>query len=133
MNIDTWAVVFATVAGPILAVQAQRFIDRGAQRIRIRVDTLKRFYGNRFDVTGDEFTRALNEILVVFNRSPAVMSALRAYHVAVTAKIDSENALVSLVKAMCADLSIDLTDFNDSFFLAPFNTRTSKSPVAALK
>jgi hypothetical protein len=106
---------------------------RRAEQRKIRIDTLRRFYANRFDILGDEFSRALNEIFVVFNASPKVLSALQSYQAAVAANQQSEDALISLGKAMCSDLSIDTSAFNDSFFLRPFNTRSAKLPLAALQ
>jgi hypothetical protein len=82
--------------------------------------------GNRYDLKGDEFSRALNEIYVVFNDSKTVKEALSAYHAAVTNPgQSSEDELVNLFKVMCGTLGISHAEFNDSFFLRPFNTRPS--------
>lgn len=98
---------------------------------RFRVDTLKRFAANRYDLTGDEFSRALNETFVAFNDARPVMTALAAFHQAVTGGMGEQvvqDRLVALYKAMCAASKIGLHDFNDSFFLKPFNTRAAAIP-----
>ena len=40
-----------------------------------KLETLRRFMGNRYDLVGDEFSRAINEVFVVFKKSPKVMKA----------------------------------------------------------
>jgi len=98
---------------------------------KIRIDTLKRIISNRYDLKGDEFTRSLNEIFIVFRKSKSVMKALSDFHErTITPNISNEDALLKLLKAMCDDLSIKYDDFNDSFFLRPFNTKeNSKSKI----
>ena len=96
----------------------------------MKVDTLKRFASNRYDLKGDEFSRALNEVFVVFQSSPKVMRALSDYHEKVTSKQESLDCLIKLFKAMCKDVNIKFEQFNDSFFLRPFNTRAdSADPI----
>ncbi len=109
----------------IIAVTVSAIYFRHHENRRIRYDTFKKFMANRFDLKGDVFSQALNEIFVTFKRSRQVMKALSQHHNAVTSGRKSENELVMLFKAMCADLRIDTADFNDSFFLTPYNTRPS--------
>jgi hypothetical protein len=91
---------------------------------KLKVDTLKRFAANRYDLKGDEFSRALNEVFVVFNDDAAVMQSLQRFHDSVTSRsADTEDRLIKLYKAMCDATEIKYGDFNDSFFLKPFNTR----------
>ena len=95
------------------------------ERRKDKLDTLRKFMGNRYDIKGDEFSRALNEIFVVYKGSQKVMLALSSYHEKVTSRQDSENELIWLFKAMCKDVSFSYNEFNDSFFLRPFNTKVS--------
>ncbi len=94
---------------------------------KFKVDTVKKFIANRYDLRGDEFSRALNEIFMVFNKSPKVMAALELFHTNITTNRPAEDSLVALFKALCSEIGIDPTKFNDSFFLRPFNTRPSSS------
>lgn len=98
---------------------------RHHEKQRTKIDTFKRFFSNRYDLKGDEFSRAINEIFIVFHESEEVISALRAYHQRVTDKQNSEDELLKLHKAMCKEVNINFNKFNDSFFLRPFNTRPS--------
>lgn len=97
------------------------------EKRRTKIDTFKRFFSNRYDLKGDDFSRAINEIFVVFHDSQEVISTLREYHQRVTDRQDSEDALLKLNKAMCKDVKISFDRFNDSFFLRPFNTRPSST------
>jgi hypothetical protein len=95
---------------------------RESERRRVKLDTLRRYVANRMDVRHEEFLRVLNEILVTFQDSAEVKQALSEYHRKVNTA-DAEEGLLSLFKAMCKDLNINLESYDDSFFLNPFNTR----------
>lgn len=96
------------------------------EKRKFKMDTLKRFAANRYDVKGAEFTKALNEIFVVFNDSLDVMRMLGEFHKAISSGQPNDicnDALLALYKAMCRDLRIKYNTFSDSFFLKPFNTK----------
>jgi len=97
------------------------------ERRKDKIETLRKFFGNRYDLLGDEFSRALNEVFVVFEKSPKVIAALSEYHKKVIIRQNSEDELIKLFKAMCNDVKLGYSDFNDSFFLHPFNTRSNCS------
>lgn len=122
ISITIIASLLSGLAGALLSTIV--YIRRESRKFKI--DTLKRFAANRFDFKGDEFSRALNEIFVVYNDSSEVMKALAEFHKAITSKQKNdvcEDALVKLYKSMCDNTSINLKGFNDSFFLTPFNTK----------
>lgn len=107
----------------IVGVVISTIYYRRYEKRRTKIDTLKRFFANRFDLKGDEFSRAINEIFVIFHDSSEVMAALSEFHEKVTSRQSSEDALLRLHKAMCKDVNINFDRFNDSFFLKPFNTK----------
>jgi len=119
--------IIVTVVSPLLSGLVGMIIltvyYRRYEKRRTKIDTFKRFFANRYDLRGDEFSRAINEIFVIFHDSEEVLSSLRAYHQRVTNRQDSEGELLRLHKAMCNDVKIRFDKFNDSFFLRPFNTR----------
>jgi uncharacterized protein DUF6680 len=121
-NVGIWITVISSLASGIVGVIASLLYTRYYEKRKMKLDTLKRFVANRFDLKGDEFSRALNEVFVVFQDSRSVMQALSNYHDAVTGKSESLDHLLRLFKAMCRDVNVNV-DFNDSFFLKPFNTR----------
>ncbi len=116
-------IIVSSLFSGVIGVVISTVYYRRFERHKIRVDTLTRFVRNRYDAKGDEFSRALNEIFVVFQSSRGVMSALSRYHEKVVARQDSNDDLIRLFKAMCDDVGVKYDQFNDSFFLTPFNTR----------
>ena len=119
-------IITSLISGVVGVVISTLFYVRHERR-KDRLETLRRFMGNRYDLKGDEFSRALNEIFVVYKGSPKVMQALSSYHKKVTGQQDSEDELIKLLKAMCEDVSLSYNEFNDSFFLRPFNTRPTST------
>ena len=115
-------VVSSLLSGVVGVIISTVYYCRYEKR-RTKIDSFKRFFANRYDLKGDEFSRAINEIFVIFNDSEEVLSALRAYHQRVTDGQNSEDELLKLHKAMCKAANINFDKFNDSFFLRPFNTR----------
>lgn len=123
----TWQQAVLTLAAALLSgalgVGISTWYYRRHQRRRDKLDTLTRLLGYRFDILGPEFSRALNEIFVVFHDSPHVLAALQEFHqVVLTHQAQLANdKLVSLLKTLCRDVRIDPAAVNDSFFLQPFN------------
>ena len=115
--------IISSLISGVIAVVVSIIYYRRYEKRRIRVDTLTRFVGNRYDIRGDEFSRALNEIFVVFQGSREVMSVLSRYHGKVITEQNSEDDFIRLFKAMCNDVGVKYDEFNDSFFLTPFNLR----------
>ena len=91
----------------------------------MKIQTLKTFVGCRYDLKGEHFSRALNEIFLVFNDSPIVLNLLSDFHGKVVARQPPEDELLKLFKAMCSDVKMNYVNFNDSFFLKAFNTANS--------
>lgn len=61
-----WWVVFATLAGPVIAVQTQKFIERAGDRKRRREALFVALMANRATRISPEFVRALNLIDIEF-------------------------------------------------------------------
>ena len=129
------AVIVSLISGLVGALITMVAVAHRELR-RFRVDTLKRFASNRFDLRGEEFTRALNEVFIVFNDVPEVMQSLAEFHKTVTSKLPSptaDDALIKLFKAMCRAAKIRYDHFNDSFFLTPFNVKPTSVQSASAK
>jgi hypothetical protein len=62
-----WWVVFATLAGPIVAVQTQKWIERATERKRSRRWIFRALMSNRATRMNDEFIMALNLIDLEFS------------------------------------------------------------------
>lgn len=129
--IEIIIIAAATVAGPILAVQAQKFIERATERRRARRAIFHALMSNRATRLHDDFIRALNLIDLEFapkkfgvNADRAVINAWRAlfgeYHNAPpdSATPDENRAwneriserIVTLLSAMSKALGYDFSD-----------------------
>jgi hypothetical protein len=122
--------ITAAIVSGLLALGLSTWHMRRFEARKIKYDTLKKFAANRYDLKGDEFTRAINEIFIVFNRSAPVMSALAAFHRTTVLHGATNDELVILFKAMCIDLGVNYAQFNDSYFLQPFNVKESSKSAA---
>lgn len=120
--------LIALTSGLIGALVSSWIYVRRDQRM-FKIQTLKKFAAHRYHITGDKFSEALNEIFVVFNESSEVIDALEKFHTIVdeeTGGKTSDDAMVTLFKAMCRDTKIKYEDLNDFFFLTPFNVKSGK-------
>ena len=110
------------LAGALLSTAV--YVHR--EKRAFKVNTIKKFAANRYDIVGDDFTKALNEIFIVFNDSEEVMNALSDFHRIVTTRqgtTQANDGLVRLYKSMCNNTKVKYERFNDSFFLMPFNIK----------
>jgi hypothetical protein len=67
MSVD-WSIVLATLAGPVLAVQAQKWIERASERRRHRLEIFHTLMTNRATQLSDPYIRALNQIDLEFGQ-----------------------------------------------------------------
>ncbi len=118
-------VIVASLLSGIIGIIISNIYHKRYEERKIKIDTFRRIFSNRYDLKGDDFTRAINEVFVIFNNSENVKSALRSFHQKVINKHNSEDEFLKLLKTMCKDTNLDFEDFNDSFFLTPFNPRPS--------
>ncbi len=107
------------IAGSVLTI----YFQSRAEKRQLKIDTLRQFVGYRHDLTGEQFTKALNEIFVIFQDSEPVLDRLNDFHEVIVSgqKKTANNKLLSLFKEMCSDLRIDTSKYNDDLFLKSFN------------
>jgi len=123
MNIAV--VIIASLISGLISVIVSTVYYKKHERYLRKLKTLKDFAGYRWDIMGPNFTRALNEIFIVFKDSKKVKSDLMQFHRTITSRnIEIANDdLIKLFKSMCEDLKINPDEFSESFFLKPFNAR----------
>jgi hypothetical protein len=66
VTISDWLIILATACGPILAVQAQKFIERARARRELRLSIFYRLMANRATPIAPERIQALNMIDLEF-------------------------------------------------------------------
>ena len=120
-----WIIFSSIISSGLLGVIISTIYYHRHEKYLMKLETLKEFASNRYDIMGDPFSKALNEITIVFNQSKEVKDALVAFHNNARSNNPSlgNDLLVKLYKAMCKDLHINTDDFTDEFFLTPFNAK----------
>lgn len=116
--------ILSSLISGIAGVAISIIYHKKAEKRQEKINTLKQFVGYRYNLKGEQFTKALNEIFVVFQDSQAVLDKLNAFHeVIVSGQVNIANdKLIALFKEMCKDISIDPGKFSESLFLKAFNT-----------
>jgi hypothetical protein len=125
MNI-IFQILLSLISWLIWSIITMKYYEK--QEIRKdKIRTLKDLVGYRFDLKWDNFSRSLNEIIIVFGDSWKIIKCLNDFHEVIINKgtdptiINSK--LLSLIKEMCNNLNINIKDLNDSFMLNPFNVK----------
>ena len=67
-GIEIFVIASTTIAGPILAVQAQKWVERATERRRARRSIFHALMSNRATRLNDDFVRALNLIDLEFSQ-----------------------------------------------------------------
>lgn len=79
MMIADWLMVGATLAGPVLAVQAQKWIERYTDEKRQKLQVFSTLMATRATRLSPDHVRALNSIDLVFKDNKDVIIAWREY------------------------------------------------------
>jgi len=123
MNNSISIIIISSLLSGLLGVfVSSRFYLRLEKR-KVKTDTVKRLLGYRYNLTGEGFTRALNEAFIIFADNKEVVKAIEELHVTVTTpgKPDINNKLLSLFKAVCKDIKCLPKNINDTYFMKAFN------------
>ena len=117
--------IISSLISGVLGVVISIVYHRRSEKRQQKLNTLKKFVGYRYDLKGEYFTTALNEIFVVFQDSKGVLEKLNEFHEIIVSKQTTlaNDKLVALFKEMCKDLSIDPSKYSESLFLKAFNNK----------
>jgi hypothetical protein len=120
-----WMMISSLLSG-LLGVGISTYYYHRNEAKKVKLETFRSLMANRFNLDSDGFTKAINEISIVFNDSNSVCKALSNYHASL-GKSNSDDDFIKLFKSIAADLSLNMAEFNDSFFFKPFNAVTKAS------
>jgi hypothetical protein len=79
MNVATWAVVLATLLGPVLAVQAQRIVQRRTEARERKLWLFRALMNTRAGTLTLEHVNAINAVPLEFHKDAVIMQAWRTY------------------------------------------------------
>jgi hypothetical protein len=110
------AIIFATLLGPILAVQAQKFLERSKEARHRKLNVFHTLMATRATRLAPEHVQALNRIDIEFfdtshrenARNKPVVEAYRAYLDKLSEDPEQTEAAIRLWNQTCDDLFIDL-------------------------
>lgn len=126
------AVILILISGLISglgSVFLTNYLSERNELYNKKLEVLAEFAGNRYDITGEKFTQALNKAFIIYNKSEEVLQAIKNFHDYTLQNKNNRNdeagnqKLLELFKAMCHDLGININHLNDNYFLMPFNVK----------
>lgn len=126
IEIQILTIIVSSLLSGILGVVISIIYHRKYEKYRAKLETLRNLVGYRSDVRSVEFSKALNEILIVFQDSKEVLEAMENFREKLILNQNNNLAnsyLLKLVKAMCKNLKIDINKVNDDNFLQAFNIK----------
>ena len=118
------AVVSSLVSG-LVGVGISALFFYKLERHKLKLDLARRLLGNRFHITGDAFSCALNEVIAVFADSPEVLEKMGRFYEALQTpgKPNADGALMDFLKAVCKHSGLTQATLNDGYLLKAFNAR----------
>ena len=122
---DITLIIISSLISGIIGVLISIFYHKRSDQKRTKMNVLRNFVGYRHDLKGDRFTKALNEIFVVFCKSPDIQDKVKNLHDVLNSGQHAlaNDRLYELFKAMCKDLKIDTSAFEESSFIKAFNIK----------
>lgn len=117
-------IVSSLISG-VVGVGVSAWFFYKLERHKLKLDLARRLLGHRFDITGDNFSCAMNEVIAVFADSPEVLQKMgRLYETLQTpGKPNADGALVDFLKAVCKSSSLTQATLNDGYLLKTFNAK----------
>ena len=124
--INILTVLIAALLSGLVGVIVSGYYYARTERRKMKLDTARRLFGNRYNTYGDGFVQAINEIFIVYGDSKDVLMAWREF-VSVVERSSRENtpnandeALIKLMKAISKELCMKHDDIEGGFYLKTF-------------
>lgn len=117
-------IVSSLVSG-IVGVGVSTWYFYKLERHKLKLDLARRLLGNRYSISGDAFSCAMNEVLAVFADSEDVLSKMARLYDALQAhgKPNADGALIDFLKSVCKASGLTQATLNDTYLLRTFNAR----------
>lgn len=125
-NITLWILItiISSIISGVLGVIISNKYQKKTLVKQAKIETLKNFVGYRYDIKGEQFTKAINEIFIIFQDSQDVIDKLNSFHESVVNKNAlGDHKLYQLFTSMCNDLKYDTHKFSETSFMSVFNVK----------
>lgn len=127
MNSTAIAVtLIASLLSGLIGVAVSAYFFGNLEKKKLKVDTARRLIGNRHNIQRAEFQQAMNEVMIVFSDTPAVIRAMEEFWRVIATvhgpwRTEAANSsLISLLKAVCTTIGLHPEELNDSQYLRFF-------------
>jgi hypothetical protein len=119
-------IIASLLSGLIGVIISSIFYSRLEKR-KLKMETVKKMFGNKHNTSSNSFQEAMNEVMIVFSDSQDVIDAFEEFfkiaefplHSRVNSSAD--DALIKLMKVMCTDIGIKYKKLPDTYYLKCFN------------
>lgn len=117
-------ILSALISG-LLGVAVSTWYFYKLERHKLKLDLARRLLGNRYSISGDAFSCAMNEVIAVFADSELVLQRMERLYEAIQipGKPNINAALIDFLKAVCIDSGLTQATLNDGYLLKTFNAR----------
>lgn len=117
-------IVSSLISG-LLGVAVSTWYFYKLERHKLKLDLARRLLGNRFSISGDAFSCAMNEVIAVFADAEPVLQKMERLYEAlqVPGKPNAEGALIDFLKAVCKASGLTQATLNDAYLIKTFNAR----------
>jgi hypothetical protein len=115
----------ASLLSGIIGVAVSFWFFYKLERHKLKLDLARRLLGDRYNIVGDNFSCAMNEVIAVFADSPDVFQNMERLYQALetTGKPHADRALIDFLKAVCKSSGLTQATLNDAYLLKTFNAR----------
>lgn len=118
-------IISSLISGLVGVVVSTCYFYR-LERHKLKLDLARRLLGNRFSISGDAFSCAMNEVIAVFADSPEVLREMSRLYEALQShgKPNAEITLIDFLKTVCKASGLTQATLNDAYLLKTFNARS---------
>jgi hypothetical protein len=124
-QLPIYITIISSLLSGLIGVGVSIFVFYKLERHKLKLDLARRLLGYRFNITGDDFSCALNEVIAVFADNPIVLKKMeKLYEVLQTpGKPNANSAIIDFLKEECKSSGLTQATLNDGYFLKTFNPR----------
>ena len=118
--------VISSTLSALISLCISSVFYRNLELRKLKFETARKLFGNRHKLSGEKFSEAINEIMIIYSDSKQVREALQAMYDVVKIPESARHpeapneAFIRLTKAVCKDIGIKYVNIPDSQFLQFF-------------
>ncbi|MCY4613459.1 MAG: hypothetical protein OXB94_07560 [Nitrospira sp.] len=118
--------VISSLLSGLVGVAVSSWFYARLEKRRMKMETARKMFGNRHDISSPKFQESLNEIMIVFSDSQEIIEAVEnSLTIAATSpdarpKGAADEALIKLMKAVCRNIGIKQR-LPDAYYLKYFS------------